>query len=63
MRASHSRLGFHAFTASIASSKSFHGPIFGKPKVDGERSVIADNNLDRNFQADRPNQKWLADFT
>ena len=26
-------------------------------------SVIADNILDRDFQADRPNQKWLADFT
>ena len=35
----------------------------GKPRDDGERSVIADNLLDRNFQADRPNQKWLADFT
>lgn len=35
----------------------------GLPKDDGERSVIADNLLDRNFQADRPNQKWLADFT
>lgn len=35
----------------------------GKPKDDGERSVIAENILDRNFQADRPNQKWLADFT
>ena len=35
----------------------------GQPKDDGERSVIADNILDRNFQADRPNQKWLADFT
>lgn len=34
-----------------------------KPKDDGERSVIADNILDRDFQADRPNQKWLADFT
>lgn len=33
----------------------------GKPKDDGERSV--DNILDRDFQADRPNQKWLADFT
>jgi putative transposase len=31
-----------------------------KPKDDGERSVIADNILDRDFQADRPNQKWLA---
>jgi putative transposase len=30
---------------------------------DGERSVIADNILVRDFQADRPNQKWLADFT
>ncbi len=28
-----------------------------------ERSVIADNILDRDFQADQPNQKWLADFT
>ncbi len=35
----------------------------GKPKDDGERSVIADNILDRDFQADKPNQKWLADFT
>lgn len=35
----------------------------GKPKDDGERSVIADNILERDFQADRPNQKWLADFT
>ena len=35
----------------------------GKPKDDGERSVVADNILDRNFEADRPNQKWLADFT
>jgi transposase InsO family protein len=26
-------------------------------------AVIADNLLDRDFQADRPNQKWLADFT
>ncbi|TCP40869.1 putative transposase [Rhodovulum marinum] len=35
----------------------------GKPKDDGERSVIADNILARDFEADRPNQKWLADFT
>jgi putative transposase len=35
----------------------------GKPKDDGERSVIAHNILDRDFQADQPNQKWLADFT
>lgn len=34
-----------------------------KPGDDGERSVIADNILDRDFEADRPNQKWLADFT
>ena len=25
--------------------------------------MIADNILDRDFQADRPNQKWPADFT
>jgi putative transposase len=35
----------------------------GKPNDDGERSVIADNILDRDFEADQPNQKWLADFT
>ena len=35
----------------------------GKPGDDGERSAIADNILDRDFQADRPDQKWLADFT
>jgi putative transposase len=35
----------------------------GKPKDDGERSVIADNILDRDLDADRPNRKWLADIT
>lgn len=35
----------------------------GKPKDGGERSVIADNMLDHDFEADRLNQKWLADFT
>jgi putative transposase len=35
----------------------------GKPREDGTRSIIADNILDRDFQADRPNQKWLADFS
>lgn len=32
-------------------------------KDNGERSVIADNVLDRQFVADRPNRKWVADFT
>jgi putative transposase len=35
----------------------------GLPKDGGTRSVIADNVLDRQFFADRPNQKWVADFT
>ena len=35
----------------------------GLSKDDGARSVIADNVLDRQFFADRPNQKWVADFT
>ena len=35
----------------------------GLPKDDGARSVIAGNILDRDFQADRPSQKRLADFT
>ena len=35
----------------------------GLPKDHGERSIIASNVLDRAFTADRPNQKWVADFT
>lgn len=35
----------------------------GLPKDHGERSVIAGNVLDREFTADSPNQKWVADFT
>jgi putative transposase len=33
------------------------------PKDHSERSAIAANVLDRQFQADAPNQKWVADFT
>lgn len=29
----------------------------------GERSVVAPNVLDRQFEASGPNQKWVADFT
>ena len=35
----------------------------GLPKDHGERSAIADNVLDRQFLADAPNRKWVADFT
>lgn len=35
----------------------------GLPKDQGERSVIVGNGLDRQFTADRPNQKWVIDFT
>jgi len=35
----------------------------GLPKDVGERSEIADNVLDRQFQAEAPNRKWVADFT
>ncbi len=35
----------------------------GLPRDDGTRSVIAGNVLDRQFFADCPNQKWVADFT
>ena len=35
----------------------------GLPKDHGERSVIDGNVLDRQFSADAPNQKWVADFT
>jgi putative transposase len=35
------------------------------PKDDGEHSAsaIAPNVLDRQFTADQPNRKWIADFT
>ncbi|SLN61349.1 hypothetical protein AQS8620_02803 [Aquimixticola soesokkakensis] len=33
------------------------------PKDVGERSGIAPNVLEREFVADGPNQKWVADFT
>ncbi len=33
------------------------------PKDDGLRSVIAENILDRQFTAEAPNQRWIADFT
>jgi putative transposase len=35
----------------------------GLPADRGERSAVAHNVLDRQFQADVPNQKWVADFT
>ena len=35
----------------------------GLPQDRGSRSAIADNVLDRQFQADAANQKWVADFT
>ena len=35
----------------------------GLPKDQGERRVTAANVLDRQFVAERPNQKWIADFT
>ncbi len=37
----------------------------GLPKDSGDRAVaaIASNVLDRQFTAERPNQKWIADFT
>lgn len=35
----------------------------GLPKDDGLRSVIADNLLNRQFTAEAPNQRWIADFT
>ena len=35
----------------------------GLPKDRGARSAVAENVLDRQFQAEAPNQKWVADFT
>ena len=33
------------------------------PKGEGTRSIIAANVLEREFDADGPNQKWVSDFT
>lgn len=33
------------------------------PGDDGQRSGIAPNTLGREFHAERPNQRWIADFT
>lgn len=39
-------------------------PRLKRPPYDpGQRSVIAPNLLDRQFEASGPNQKWVADFT
>ena len=35
----------------------------GLPKDRGARSTVAENVLDRQFHAEAPNQKWVADFT
>jgi putative transposase len=35
----------------------------GLPKDAGVRSAVAGNVLDRQFQADGPNRKWVTDFT
>ena len=33
------------------------------PRDEGQRSAIAPNTLGREFHAERPNQRWIADFT
>ena len=35
----------------------------GLPRDDGQQSMIAGNVLERQFNADVPNPKWVADFT
>ena len=35
----------------------------GLPKDRGACGAVVDNVLDRQFQADGSNQKWVADFT
>lgn len=35
----------------------------GLPKDAGDRVTIMPNVLDHQFTADRPNQKWVAEFT
>ena len=33
------------------------------PRDTGQRAVLGDNLLDREFTAAAPNRKWVADFT
>nr|CBA28144.1 hypothetical protein Csp_A05810 [Curvibacter putative symbiont of Hydra magnipapillata] len=42
--------------------RAHHGR-HGLPQDRGQRSSIADNILDRQFQVEAPNQKWVVDFT
>lgn len=49
--------------APVVSASHVYPRRRGLPKDHGERSAIAANVLDRQFKADAPNQKWVADFT
>ena len=35
----------------------------GLPRDEGQRAAASPNLLDRRFEADGPNRKWIADFT
>lgn len=48
----------------MRSARLIARPKRRQPPFDtGERSIIAPNVLDREFEATAPNQKWVADFT
>jgi putative transposase len=48
----------------MSQAKLIARPKRRQPPFDtGERSIVAPNVLDRQFDATAPNQKWVADFT
>lgn len=58
------RLGLHRIERLMRSQALRARPKRrGLPQDRGERSAIANNVLDRQFQAEAPNRKWVADFT
>ncbi len=58
------RWGLHRFERLMRAQALKARPLRrGLPVDRGQRSAIADNLLDRQFHADAPNQKWVADFT
>jgi putative transposase len=67
-----SRGGFYAWLTRPRSRRSLSDEVLGaqvhpsfvrSDRTYGARSAAADNVLNRQFQADGPNQKWVSDFT
>ena len=62
-KASHAAFGQHIERLMRQQALKARPRRRGLPRDDGQRSLIAENVLDRQFSAEAPNQKWVADFT